>query len=200
MKSNKKFPCKFFNTPRGCNKGDDCPFIHESGNEDFSQMDNGRMRPRQPTSGSFSHQSSQNMDTNPNYSKSSQYSQPQSHSNQPIQTSQASSKICGFFLKGTCTKTNCKYFHGYAENLQNANLEKIHDKNLISLTLISDKKFISADETTIKIWMITESEHQMIGSQSFNEEKITKVIYSSEKVMAATIVEKMYETSSVIRR
>ena len=61
------------------------------------------------------------------------------------------------------------------------------------MSVINEKKFISADETTIKIWMITESEHQMIGTQTFNDEKITKVIYSNEKVIAATMVEKMYE-------
>jgi P2-related tail formation protein len=72
-------------------------------------------------------------------------------------------------------------------------VEKIHDKNIVSLSVINEKKFISADETTIKIWMITESEHQMIGTQTFNDEKITKVIYSNEKVIAATMVEKMYE-------
>jgi hypothetical protein len=103
------------------------------------------------------------------------------------------SKICGFFLRGTCTKENCRYFHGYSENLQNIQFEKIHEKNITSLVAISENKFLSADENTIKIWIITDTEHKTLGDQSFQGEKITRVIYANEKVIAATVIEQMYE-------
>ena len=105
-------------------------------------------------------------------------------------------KICGFFLKGTCTKQACRYFHGYSDNLQNVQFEKIHDKSIVSLNAISDNKFLSADENTLKIWIITDTEHKTIGTQSFDGEKITKVTYSNEKVIAATIIEQMYEAQA----
>jgi hypothetical protein len=103
------------------------------------------------------------------------------------------SKICGFFLRGTCNKQNCRFFHGYSENLQNVQFEKIHEKNITSLVAISENKFLSADENTIKIWIITDTEHKTLGDQSFQGEKITRVIYANEKVIAATVIEQMYE-------
>jgi hypothetical protein len=101
------------------------------------------------------------------------------------------SKICEFFMKGTCTKQSCRFFHGYSENLQNVKIEKIHEKNLIGTCQISDTKFITADQNLIQIWLITESEHKILGSQTFDE-KITKVLYSNEKVIVSTQIEQMY--------
>ena len=117
----------------------------------------------------------------------------QSQMNQKAPNTGQNSKICGFFIKGTCTKQNCRFFHGYSENLQNIQFEKIHEKNITSLCGISENKFLSADENTIKIWMISETEHKTIGEQSFPGEKITRVIFANEKVIAATVIEQMYE-------
>ena len=198
--------CHFF-AKGNCRKGDSCEFAHNvssqsansGGGSGFGQSSNQWSRPerqerqdrpeRHDRHDRQDRQEMQPMDFSSSIS-SSLSSKPQIFQNPQGSTN---SKICGFFLKGSCTKTNCRYFHGYAENLQNAQVEKIHDKNIVSLSVINEKKFISADENTIKIWMITESEHQMIGNQTFNDEKITKVIYSNEKVIAATMVEKMYE-------
>jgi hypothetical protein len=198
--------CHFF-AKGNCRKGDSCEFAHignpsqtanSGGGSGFGQGSNQWGRPerqerqdRPERHDRHDRQDRQEMQPMDVSSISSSFSnKPQNFQNPQGSTN---SKICGYFIKGTCTKTNCRYFHGYAENLQNAQVEKIHDKNIVSLSVINEKKFISADETTIKIWMITESEHQMIGTQTFNDEKITKVIYSNEKVIAATMVEKMYE-------
>ena len=112
----------------------------------------------------------------------------------PGPVSGTSSKICNFFMKGNCNKTNCKFFHGYAENLQHIDLEKIHEKNIVSMCQISDKKFISADDNMVQIWIISaEDKKKCVGQQSFDNEKITKVIFSGEKAIVATQIEQMYE-------
>jgi hypothetical protein len=105
-----------------------------------------------------------------------------------------SSKVCSFFLKGSCNKANCKFFHGYAENLQQIDIEKIHEKNIVSMCQINDKKFITADDNLIQIWVISaEDKKKCVGQQIFENEKITKVIFSNEKAIVATQVEQMYE-------
>jgi glutaredoxin-related protein len=110
-----------------------------------------------------------------------------------IQTS-TSSKICNFFLKGSCTKPNCKFFHGYSENLQHIDIEKIHEKNIVSMCQINDKKFITADDNLIQIWVISaEDKKKCVGQQMFDNEKITKVIFSNEKAIVATQIEQMYD-------
>jgi hypothetical protein len=181
MKPNKRSVCKFFISQTGCNKGNACTFSHEAEGGDYGN------KPSKPQGG---FQNNTNKFA-PNHNM--QMTQQPMQSMQPTQTQ--NSKICGFFIKGSCTKPNCKFLHGYSENLQNASIEPIHERNIVSLTLINDKKFISADENTIKIWNITETDHQLAGSQTFNNEKITKVVYSNEKVIAATIEEKMYVKS-----
>jgi len=114
--------------------------------------------------------------------------------------SSSSSKICSFFMKGNCNKANCKFFHGYAENLQHIDLEKIHEKNIVSMCQISDKKFISADDNMVQIWIISaEDKKKCVGQQSFENEKITKVIFSGEKAIVATQIEQMYEKNFTIK-
>ena len=103
-------------------------------------------------------------------------------------------------MKGNCNKTNCKFFHGYAENLQHIDLEKIHEKNIVSMCQISDKKFISADDNMVQIWIISaEDKKKCVGQQSFDNEKITKVIFSGEKAIVATQIEQMYEKIFTIK-
>lgn len=189
MKPNKRPVCRFFNSQTGCNKGDSCTFSHEAEGGDYGNKFSKPQGGFQNNNTKFApNQNNQNIQN-----KQMTHQSMQQPMQQPMQPSQIqNSKICGFFIKGSCTKPNCKFLHGYSENLQNASIEPIHDKNIVSLTLINEKKFISADENTIKIWNITETDHQLAGSQTFNNEKITKVVYSNEKVIAATIEEKMY--------
>lgn len=163
----KQKPCIFFQKGN-CRNGSNCEFSHE--------LDGGGMNQERMVINSTDDNPGSNPGNNPG-------------SNFPPNLSK---KICGFFLKGTCTKQNCKFFHGYAENLQNVMIEKIHEKNIIGMCPISDKKFLTADQNLIQIWLITDTEHKIMGTQPF-EEKITKVIYSSEKVIVATQIEQMYE-------
>ncbi len=59
---------------------------------------------------------------------------------------------------------------------------------------INDKKFITADDNLIQIWVISaEDKKKCVGQQIFENEKITKVIFSNEKAIVATQVEQMYE-------
>jgi hypothetical protein len=191
--------CRFF-AKGSCRDGNNCRFLHTgapSQGGDFSGASYGQKDGQYSHGGQRSHgnqgvQGNQRFEQQPQQMQQMDYGNTSFSSNSGPQGS-TNSKLCGYFLKGACNKSVCRYFHGYSENLQNAQIEKIHDKNIVSLSLINEKKFISADENTIKIWMITESEHQMIGTQTFNDEKITKVIYSNEKVIAATLVEKMYD-------
>jgi hypothetical protein len=121
-------------------------------------------------------------------------SQTQNSGSAPGSVSTSSTKICNFFLKGNCSKTNCKFFHGYAENLQHIDTEKIHEKNITSMCQINDKKFITADDYMVQIWVISaEDKKKCVGQQSFDSEKITKVIFSGEKAIVATKIEQMYE-------
>jgi hypothetical protein len=172
MNGNKKI-CRFFQQGT-CRNGQGCNFSHEMD----SQSNVG--------SKMFSNQMREISDgLRPNTTNTSMTINPQDT------TTNNSNKICNYFLKGTCTKTVCKFFHGYAENLQNVKIEKIHEKNIISMCQISETKFLTADPNLIQIWLITETEHKSIGSQPF-EEKITKVIYSNEKVIVSTQIEQMY--------
>lgn len=158
-------PCIFFQKGH-CREGNNCKFSHdiEGGSKQRRDVDDGNVMIVNSTG-------DMNM----------------MGSNQ----SKPMSKICEFFLKGSCTKQSCKFFHGYAENLQNVKIEKIHEKSLVSMCQISDSKFITADQNLIQIWLITDTEHKIIGSQTFDE-KITKVVYSNEKVIVATQIEQMY--------
>lgn len=192
--------CRFF-AKGSCRDGNNCRFLHTgapSQGGDYSGASYGQKDGQYSHGGQRSHgnqgvQGNQRFEQQPpQQMQQMDYGNTSFSSNSGPQGS-TNSKLCVHFLKGACSKSVCRYFHGYSENLQNAQIEKIHDKNIVSLSLINEKKFISADENTIKIWMITESEHQMIGTQTFNDEKITKVIYSNEKVIAATLVEKMYD-------
>lgn len=70
-------------------------------------------------------------------------------------------------------------------------VESVHDKPIVSLCQISEKKFLTADETCFKIWVI-EEKYNCIGVQTFEGEKISKVIYSNEKIIVATQIEQMY--------
>jgi hypothetical protein len=107
-----------------------------------------------------------------------------------------STKICNYFMKGKCTKDVCNFFHGYSEILQHIDIEPIHEKPIVSVCQINDKKFITADESTIQVWSITaEDNKKLVGSDKFEGEKITKVIFSSEMLFVATQIEQMYENN-----
>ena len=97
-------------------------------------------------------------------------------------------------MKGSCTRSNCVYFHGYAENLQHIDIEKIHEKNIVTMCQINDKKFITADDNLVQIWVISaEDKKKCVGQQMFENEKINKVIFSNEKAIVATQIEQMYD-------
>lgn len=70
-------------------------------------------------------------------------------------------------------------------------MEKVHDRPIVSMCSISATKFLTADESCFKIWII-EDKYSCLGSQTFEGEKITKVIFSNEKIFVATKIEQMY--------
>ncbi len=180
MHGNKKRYCSFFQLGK-CKKGASCTFVHEIDptQERFNGSQSNTMMESTISTSQYQDHSSQH---------------PHQHQHQyqdSTQSTQNKTKICDFFLKGSCNKTQCRFFHGYSENLQNVNIEKIHERNIVDMCQINDKKFITADSNSVQIWLITESEHKIIGTQNF-EENITRVTFSNEKVIVATQIEKMY--------
>lgn len=62
---------------------------------------------------------------------------------------------------------------------------------MVCLCPINEKKYVTADETTFHIWEISETK-KLVGSQKFEGEKISKIVYCNEKLMVATVIEQMY--------
>ena len=90
-------------------------------------------------------------------------------------------KVCSFFLKGKCTNPNCSFFHGYGTNLQNISTEMCHQKPIHSIVAINDTKFVTADESSFKIWLL-HPKFQCFQEQIV-EGKMTKLIYSKGKII-----------------
>lgn len=102
------------------------------------------------------------------------------------------SNICTYFQQGKCSKDNCSFLHGYHDSLQHLSTEQIHDKPIVSVAQISEQKFITADDNTVKIWLVDENGISAKGEQQMENEKITKVFSSKDKVVIATVMEQMY--------
>ena len=86
--------------------------------------------------------------------------------------------------------------HGFSENLEHITLDEIHSMPIISACNISkftiilaDRKYVTADEHILNIWEIAETK-KLIINQKF-EEKISKVIFSGEKLIIAASIEQM---------
>ena len=104
------------------------------------------------------------------------------HQGNPPQNNHQS-KVCTFFLKDSCSRSDCRFFHGYCDILEHVKKIENHQKPINNLINMDDTKFISSDERTFYI--------RFSGNDNVHEEtiaedyKIGKLIYSSEKVICA---------------
>ena len=104
------------------------------------------------------------------------------HQGNPPQNNHQS-KVCTFFLKDSCSRSDCRFFHGYCDILEHVKKIENHQNPINNLINMDDTKFISSDERTFYI--------RFSGNDNVHEEtiaedyKIGKLIYSSEKVICA---------------
>ncbi len=96
---------------------------------------------------------------------------------------------CTFFLKNSCTKINCNYFHGYGDRLQYVKSISNHTKDINNLVNMDDTKYISSDS---QIFYVRYSGEEKIFDINIGKEyKIGKLIYSSNNVICAVEKEGM---------
>ena len=111
-----------------------------------------------------------------------------SHSQNPPQNNHQSN-ACTFFLKDSCTKQDCHFFHGYCDILEHVKKIENHQKPINNLINMDDVKFISSDEKNFYIRFAgNDSNYEKTIADDF---KIGKLIYSSEKVICAVEQEGM---------
>ena len=154
----KKDLCTYF--LRGyCKNGQNCEFSHNIPNSKFHP--NTQFHP------------------NPQFHPNSQYHpNPQNHPKaEPAETQ------CKYFLKNSCKKPGCSYFHGYCKRLKYIKTISNHKNEINQLLAMDNIKYISSDN---KVFYIRKS-----GNDEVYEEKvpegynIRKMIYSSNKVICA---------------
>lgn len=111
---------------------------------------------------------------------------------------QNQSKICVFFLKGNCTNQNCSYFHGYGNNLQHISTTQAQQKAILGIVAINDIKFVTYDENSFKIWVM--SPNFSCFQENQVEGKITRLIYSKGKIIYASQIESMYAQKQTLTK
>ena len=91
------------------------------------------------------------------------------------------SSICTFFLKNSCTRKNCPFFHGYDNNLQHVKTY-INEKEINNLIKVDEKEFIACDE---QAFIVRFSDNPEEVKKSLNKEgyKIGKMIFSGNKMI-----------------
>ena len=110
------------------------------------------------------------------------------HQGNPPQNNHQS-KVCTFFLKDSCSKPDCHFFHGYYDILEHVKKIENHQNPINNLINMDDTKFISSDERTFYIRFSVNDEFHI---ETIKEDyKIGKLIYSSEKVICAIQKEEM---------
>ena len=99
------------------------------------------------------------------------------------------SHICKFFLKNSCTKENCTYFHGYGTKLRHLKTYK-GDKEISNLIKMDETKYIASDEKDfiVRFTNNTEESKQSLNKDEF---KIGKMIFSGNKVIYGLMKEAM---------
>ena len=97
--------------------------------------------------------------------------------------SQPSSHNCTFFLKNSCTKKDCYFFHGYCDRLEYVKTIDNHNKEINNLLNMDDIKFISSDEQVF--YIRNSGNDDNYGETIAQGYKIGKLIYSSDKVICA---------------
>ena len=109
---------------------------------------------------------------------------PQKNKNQHQHQHQHQQVIpCTFFLKNSCTKKNCNFFHGYGGRLQYVKTIANHTNVINNLVNMDDTKYISSD---CQVFYVRFSGNEDIHCENIAQEyKIGKLIYSSNKVICA---------------
>ena len=99
------------------------------------------------------------------------------------------SHICKYFLKNSCTKENCTYFHGYGTKLRHLKTYK-GDKEISNLIKMDETKYIASDEKDfiVRFTNNTEESKQSLNKDEF---KIGKMIFSGNKVNFGLMKEAM---------
>jgi hypothetical protein len=107
---------------------------------------------------------------------------PQSHIHQK-------NSVCTFFLKNSCTRPNCPFFHGYGNFLQHVKVLK-NEREINNLINVNGNEFIACDE---QAFIVRFADNDKEVKESLNKEgyKIGKMIYSGNKIIFALSKEGM---------
>ena len=101
---------------------------------------------------------------------------PQSHVHQK-------NSVCTFFLKNSCTRPNCPFFHGYGNILQHVKLFK-NETEINNLLNVNRNEYIACDEQSF-IVRFADNDKEVKESLNKDGYKIGKMIYSGNKIIFA---------------